>query len=251
MVKRSEAGMVTNPVTCGPDATLAEVEALCARYRISGVPVVDPDGRLVGIVTNRDMRFETTTGAGSREVMTPMPLVTAPVGVSRDEALGLLAQHKVEKLPLVDDAGRLRGLITVKDFTKSEKYPRATKDADGRLRGRRRGRRRRGRCKRARRRWSRPASTSSSSTPRTATRGACSTWSPRLKADAPRIDVIGGNVATGPGAQALDRRRRRRRQGRRRARLDLHHPGRRRRRRPAGHRDLRGAPRPAGRPACR
>src|SRR5579875_2159094 len=133
MVKRSEAGMITNPVTCGPDATLADVERLCARYRISGVPVTSDDGILLGIVTNRDIRFETAHSRPVADVMTPMPLVTAPVGVAPDEALRLLKQHKVEKLPLVDDAGRLRGLITVKDFTKSEKFPNATKDPSGRL----------------------------------------------------------------------------------------------------------------------
>src|SRR3984893_10703502 len=133
MVKRSEAGMITNPVTCGPDATVADVESLCARFRISGVPVTAPDGVLLGIVTNRDIRFETDHGRQVTAVMTAMPLVTAPVGVARDEALSLLRQHKMEKLPLVDAAGRLRGLITVKDFTKSDEYPLATKDAEGRL----------------------------------------------------------------------------------------------------------------------
>ena len=133
LVKRSEAGMVSNPVTCGPGATLADVDALCARYRISGVPVTDPGGVLVGIVTNRDIRFETDHSRLVRAVMTPMPLVTAPVGVSGPDALALLRQHKVEKLPLVDADGRLRGLITVKDFAKSEAYPLATKDPDGRL----------------------------------------------------------------------------------------------------------------------
>ncbi|MGC5013777.1 IMP dehydrogenase [Streptosporangium sp. DT93] len=133
LVKRSEAGMVTNPVTCSPDDTLADVERLCATYRISGVPVTDETGVLVGIVTNRDMRFENDHSRPVREVMTPMPLVTAPVGVSTDDAFDLLRHNKIEKLPLVDAGGRLRGLITVKDFTKSEKYPMATKDADGRL----------------------------------------------------------------------------------------------------------------------
>ncbi len=133
LVKRSEAGMVTNPVTCSPDDTLADVERLCATYRISGVPVTDAAGVLVGIVTNRDMRFETDHSRSVREVMTKMPLVTAPVGVSRDDAFTLLRRNKIEKLPLVDAGGRLRGLITVKDFTKSEQYPLATKDADGRL----------------------------------------------------------------------------------------------------------------------
>jgi IMP dehydrogenase len=133
-VKRSEAGMVSNPVTCAPDDPLREVEALCARYRISGVPVVDGDGTLLGIVTNRDMRFVSDKALAAREIMTPMPLVTAPVGVTRDEALALLRSRKVEKLPLVDGAGRLRGLITVKDFAKSEQHPHATKDEAGRLR---------------------------------------------------------------------------------------------------------------------
>ncbi len=133
MVKRSEAGMISNPVTCGPDATVADVEALCGRYRISGVPVTAPDGVLVGIVTNRDIRFVTDHSHRVTEVMTPMPLVTAPPTVAREEALALLARHKVEKLPLVDGGGRLCGLITVKDFTKTEQYPRAAKDAEGRL----------------------------------------------------------------------------------------------------------------------
>jgi IMP dehydrogenase len=134
LVKRSEAGMVSHPVTTGPDATLADVDALCARYRVSGLPVVDDSGLLLGIVTNRDLRFESDPTRVVRDVMTPMPLVTAPVGTSGEDAMRLLARHKVEKLPLVDGAGRLRGLITVKDFAKSEKYPLATKDESGRLR---------------------------------------------------------------------------------------------------------------------
>jgi IMP dehydrogenase len=133
LVKRSEAGMVTNPVTCSPADTLADVDRLCARYRISGAPVVDDSGRLLGIVTNRDMRFEPNHARPVREVMTPMPLVTAPEGTSGEEAFALLAQHKIEKLPLVDSSGRLTGLITVKDFVKSDQYPFATKDPDGRL----------------------------------------------------------------------------------------------------------------------
>jgi len=133
MVKRSEAGMITNPVTCGPDATVADVEALCARYRISGVPVTGADGTLLGIVTNRDIRFEADHSRHVSAIMTAMPLVTAPVGVGREQALELLRQHKVEKLPLVDGQGRLRGLITVKDFSKSEMFPNASKDAAGRL----------------------------------------------------------------------------------------------------------------------
>lgn len=134
LVKRSESGMITNPITCSPDDTVRHVDELCGRYRISGVPVVDADGLLVGIVTNRDMRFVADPNVPVREVMTRMPLITAPVGVSKSDALELLRRHKVEKLPLVDDSGRLRGLITVKDFTKSEQFPHATKDEVGRLR---------------------------------------------------------------------------------------------------------------------
>ncbi|WP_017616059.1 IMP dehydrogenase [Nocardiopsis salina] len=133
LVKRSEAGMVTDPVTCQPEDTLAEVERLCAHYRISGVPVTDGAGALVGIVTNRDMRFEDDRSRTVRDVMTTEGLITAPVGVSREQAFELLRRYKVEKLPLVDDRNRLRGLITVKDFIKSEQFPDATKDADGRL----------------------------------------------------------------------------------------------------------------------
>ncbi len=133
LVKRSEAGMVNNPVTCLPNDTLGDVDRLCGRYRISGVPVIDTDGKLVGIVTNRDMRFEDDMSVPVSKVMTPMPLVTAPMGIAPDDALAILAQRKVEKLPLVDSDGRLRGLFTVKDFVKSDKYPLATKDADGRL----------------------------------------------------------------------------------------------------------------------
>jgi IMP dehydrogenase len=137
LVKRSESGMVSDPVTVGPDVTIAEVDALCGRYRISGVPVIDATGVLVGIITNRDLRFVAPGDFAKRtvrELMTPMPLVTGPVGISRDDAAALLAKHKVEKLPLVDDGGRLRGLITVKDFVKTEQFPLATKDGEGRLR---------------------------------------------------------------------------------------------------------------------
>ncbi|MGW5053206.1 IMP dehydrogenase [Actinokineospora sp. NPDC004072] len=132
-VKRSEAGMVTDPVTCSPEDTLADVDRMCARYRISGLPVTDADGKLVGIITNRDMRFEVDHSRPVSEVMTKGPLITAQVGVSAEAALGLLRRHKVEKLPIVDGDGRLRGLITVKDFVKTEQFPNATKDPDGRL----------------------------------------------------------------------------------------------------------------------
>lgn len=135
-VKRSESGMVADPVTVSPEATLAQLEELCGRYRCSGLPVVDEDGYLLGIITNRDLRFTAPSSFATtlvREAMTPMPLVVASPGISNAEAAALLAKHKVEKLPLVDADGRLCGLITVKDFVKSEQYPHATKDHEGRL----------------------------------------------------------------------------------------------------------------------
>ncbi|MFW2512999.1 IMP dehydrogenase [Demequina sp. SO4-13] len=137
IVKRSESGMILDPVTVRPDATLAELDALCGKYRVSGLPVVDEDRTLLGIITNRDLRFVNPREFESRKVheaMTPMPLVTGRQGMSNDEAAHLLGEHKIEKLPLVDDAGRLTGLITVKDFVKTERYPKATKDEHGRLR---------------------------------------------------------------------------------------------------------------------
>ncbi|MFD7612696.1 IMP dehydrogenase [Streptomyces sp. NPDC059828] len=133
LVKRSESGMVTDPVTVNPDATLAEADAICGKFRISGVPVTDQAGKLLGIVTNRDMAFETDRSQQVRDVMTPMPLVTGKVGISGVDAMELLRRHKIEKLPLVDDHGILKGLITVKDFVKAEKYPQAAKDKNGRL----------------------------------------------------------------------------------------------------------------------
>ncbi|MDP9444742.1 MAG: IMP dehydrogenase [Actinomycetota bacterium] len=133
VVKRSEAGMVAQPVTIAPSATIGEADAVCGRYRISGVPVVDEDGLLLGIITNRDMRFETNRDRLVRDVMTPMPLVTGDAGIRPDEAMRLLSEHKVEKLPLVDDRGALVGLITLKDFVKRDQFPHATKDASGRL----------------------------------------------------------------------------------------------------------------------
>jgi IMP dehydrogenase len=133
LVKRSESGMVTDPITVDPEATLADADALCAKFRISGVPVVDGNKKLLGIVTNRDMAFETDRSRQVREVMTPMPLVTGKVGISGVDAMELLRRHKIEKLPLVDDEGVLKGLITVKDFVKAEQYPQAAKDSEGRL----------------------------------------------------------------------------------------------------------------------
>ena len=136
-VKRSESGMINDPLTITADRSLAELDELCGQYRISGLPVVDENNVLVGIITNRDLRFVSrkdfaTTTVG--EIMTRSPLITAPVGVSAERAFELLAENKIEKLPLVDDNNVIRGLITVKDFVKSEEYPLATKDDEGRLR---------------------------------------------------------------------------------------------------------------------
>ena len=136
-VKRSEAGMITNPVTTTLDATVAEVDAICGEYRVSGLPVIDTQGMLLGIITNRDMRFIEPRERASvkvAEAMTPMPLITGRTGISRSDAADIFRKHKIEKLPLVDEAGKLTGLITVKDFDKEEEYPNATKDDAGRLR---------------------------------------------------------------------------------------------------------------------
>jgi IMP dehydrogenase len=136
LVKRTQTGIISNPVTIGPDATLEDLDRICGEYRVSGLPVVDTDLRLLGICTNRDLRFTPVAEWATTkvdEVMTPMPLVTGAVGISREEATSLLRKHKRERLPLVDEQGRLGGLITVKDFVKSEQFPLASKDADGRL----------------------------------------------------------------------------------------------------------------------
>ncbi len=136
LVKRTQTGMISNPITIHPKATLEELDERCGQYRVSGLPVVDQDEVLLGIVTNRDLRFtpvaEWSTTLVS-DVMTPMPLITGHDGIERDEATLLLRQHKRERLPIIDDEGRLTGLITVKDFVKSEQFPHASKDVDGRL----------------------------------------------------------------------------------------------------------------------
>ena len=137
IVKRSESGMISDPLTVSPDVTLADLDKLCGRFHISGLPVVDKDNKLVGIITNRDMRFiasEDYDRLKVSEVMTRENLITGPSNISKEDAHDLLAKHKVEKLPLVDSEGRLTGLITVKDFVKTEQYPDATKDEQGRLR---------------------------------------------------------------------------------------------------------------------
>jgi IMP dehydrogenase len=136
LVKRTQTGMITNPITISPKATLEELDEVCGEYRVSGLPVVDGDRRLLGIITNRDLRFVPVAEWATRlvaEVMTPMPLITGPVGISREDATTLLRQHKRERLPILDDEGHLAGLITVKDFVKSEQFPLASNDGHGRL----------------------------------------------------------------------------------------------------------------------
>ena len=136
LVKRTQTGMISNPVTIHAKASLEELDEICGQYRVSGLPVVDEDDRLLGIITNRDLRFVPVAEWATRlvgDVMTPMPLITGHEGIEREEATRLLRQHKRERLPIVDDGGRLVGLITVKDFVKSEQFPLASNDADGRL----------------------------------------------------------------------------------------------------------------------
>lgn len=206
-VKRSESGMITDPITTSPDATVEEVDQLCAKYRISGLPVVDDEKRLVGIITNRDMRFVSGFERQStlvKDVMTSEGLITAPVGVAAGEVIALFAKHRVEKLPLIDADGKLAGLITIKDFDKSEKYPLATKDEHGRLRvgaaigffGDA---------------WERAEALRDAGvdvlvvdTANGQSQGVIDLVK-RLKADPTfdAIDIIGGNVATREGAQAL------------------------------------------------
>ena len=133
-VKRSESGMILNPITLSADATLREAVALMGRFKISGVPIVDRDGKLIGILTNRDLQFERNLDRAVREAMTSSGLITAPAGTTLEEAERILGKHRIEKLPVVDADGTLRGLITVKDIHKRRQHPNANKDQHGRLR---------------------------------------------------------------------------------------------------------------------
>ncbi|CAM3309233.1 IMP dehydrogenase [Nocardioides dubius] len=136
LVKRTQTGIISNPVVIGPDATLEDLDRICGEYRVSGLPVVDPANKLIGIITNRDLRFTPVADWATTkvsEMMTPMPLITGPTGIDRDDATALLRAHKRERLPLIDPDGTLTGLITVKDFVKGEQFPNASYDGDGRL----------------------------------------------------------------------------------------------------------------------
>ena len=133
-VKKSESGIIIDPIYVHPDATLGEANALMNEYKISGVPVVDGHNKLLGILTNRDMHFEKDMKKAAKDVMTPMPLITAQKGISLDEAADIMHQNKIEKLPIIDDDGFLKGLVTIKDIKKRIEYPNANKDDFGRLR---------------------------------------------------------------------------------------------------------------------
>ena len=132
-VKRSEHGVISDPFSLSPDHTVNDADQLMGRYKISGVPIVEKDGTLIGIITNRDMRFETDYSRKVSEVMTSDHLITAPIGTTLDEAQQILRKYKIEKLPLVDKDGKLMGLITIKDIEKSIQYPMSAKDKGGRL----------------------------------------------------------------------------------------------------------------------
>ena len=131
-VKRSEHGVITDPFFLSPTHSVQDAENLMARYRISGVPITE-NGKLVGIITNRDLRFETDYSRKIGEVMTSVNLITAPEGTTLEDAKEILAKHRIEKLPIVDAEGMLKGLITIKDIEKNQKYPNSAKDANGRL----------------------------------------------------------------------------------------------------------------------
>lgn len=133
-VKKSESGVIIDPIFISPEATLMQAKAITDNYKISGVPVVDDSGSLIGILTNRDMRFETDLNRLVKEVMTKAPLITAQVGTSLEEARNIMNKHKIEKLPIVNEKGILKGLITIKDIQKRIEYPYSNKDDFGRLR---------------------------------------------------------------------------------------------------------------------
>ena len=133
-VKKSESGIIIDPIFVHPDATLADAEKLMSEYKISGVPVVDEEMHLLGILTNRDLRFEKDFSKRVDEVMTKMPLITAKPGITLEEAAEKMNEHKIEKLPIIDEDGKLKGLVTIKDIKKKIEYPNANKDEFGRLR---------------------------------------------------------------------------------------------------------------------
>jgi IMP dehydrogenase len=201
-VKRSESGMIVDPVTISDRAIVSEALNIMERFKISGVPVVDENGRLVGIITNRDLRFELRTDIPVSEAMTPQPLVTVPVGTTLDEAKVKLQKHRIEKLLVVDDGGHLKGLITVKDIQKAIAFPNAAKDDLGRLR-----------CAAAigatgdfRERASALVNSRVDAIVIDTAHGHSSRVidaAKAIRADFPDLELIAGNVGTGEGAKAL------------------------------------------------
>lgn len=201
-VKRSESGMIRNPITLSPTHTIGDAKRIMARYGIAGIPIVDASGRLVGILTNRDLRFVEDSSLPIAEVMTRENLITAPVGTTLEDAEATLQRYRIEKLPVVDDDGRLCGLITFKDIQKKRRYPNACKDAHGRLR------------------VGAAVGVTADTLERVAalveagvdlvvvdtahghSRGVCEMVE-RIKAHYPALPVVAGNVATAEGAQAL------------------------------------------------
>lgn len=201
-VKRSESGMILNPITLGPERTLREAYALMARFSISGVPIVREDGELLGIVTNRDLQFETDLDQPIKEVMTAEGLVTVPVGTTLREAERLLHSHRIEKLPVVDEKGILKGLITVKDIFKRRQFPDACKDEHGRLRvGAAVGASRRD-LDRAKALVDAGADVLVIDTAHGHSEGVLQALA-RIRAALPEVQLMAGNVATAEGARAI------------------------------------------------
>ena len=249
-VKRSESGMILNPITLGPDRPVREAHALMRRFRISGVPIVDGQGRLIGIITNRDLQFERNLDQPISQAMTKDKLVTAPVGTDLDEAERILARHRIEKLPVVDGEGVLKGLITVKDIFKRREHPDANKDQHGRLRVAAALGAGPDTTDRARALLDAGADVLVVDSAHGHSDGVLQTLD-MLRQAFPDTQLIGGNIATEAGAREMARRG-----------VDaikvgigpgqhLHHPGRDRRRRAPDHRHPRRAARGGGCPADR
>lgn len=201
-VKRSESGIIVDPIFLSPEHRVADAVEIMERYHISGVPITDPEGHLIGIITNRDLRFEEDYSRPISEVMTKENLITAPVGTTLERAKEILKRHKVEKLPLVDEQGRLKGLITIKDIEKAKKYPNAAKDSVGRLRVGAAVGVAADTMERARALVKAGVDVLVVDTAHGHSRGVLETVA-RLKTEFPETPVIAGNVATAAGTEDL------------------------------------------------
>ncbi len=204
-VKRSESGMIMNPITLGPDRPLREAYLLMRRFKISGVPIVDGQGRLTGIITNRDLQFERNLDQPIEEAMTRANLITAPVGTSLDDAERILAKHRIEKLPVVDAEGVLKGLITVKDIFKRREHPNANKDRHGRLRVAAAVGGAQDATERARRLVDAGVDVLVVDSAHGHSEGVLRTVS-QLREEFPDVQLVAGNIATETGARELVRR---------------------------------------------